>query len=645
MPGKYSYNAVLSDYSSQGLIPLSNTKQIEYERESGTETARSANRARSQSALKARSTHGIPPVSGQRVVIQDSDSECDSLPSVRAQTSQSHRVSYTPQRQPRLDRTQRKQVRIEKPLPSPPKTSTPARSRPGGVRAFIAARYQEEVGALPGPGSSLPDLSLHEFLNSVSQKPETTKHQPRDDHLVPPKSSASSHNRDISVKEFLNLVPSPPPELGSGLPHKPQNPPVSSGAHRSLLVSRLPKGVELPARQTREPISAAKRSGLPQSSRPEARAQPALSDVKARTPQISKTVAATQRASPRAVPASHEPPKKLERGQPKKTPPQEHFGKDYSLDFDGFADTEVSYFPHMGPAVASTAPLDRVSSLKSSTRRSDTPQSATTVLAVSGRGHRLGPTRSKPEQNVDFTATPPISPQDSTFHTDDQLSPGNESATTYERSIRSPQPPKLEHKRRNSGSWSLPAIQQSVSNSNSFSNMFEDRGGRNVLIFTSDEEDSQEEVGETDEDDLPTPRIQKLEEDVRFPSNEWGMISAGKQFTPDSKDPDNMSDGSAVYPPDIGRRFSGSESPLALALQSMRHGGELGAAYKPPQSRFMLRNTVNASEILGRLGLKKTSVMNDKASTMSSSTSGKSRDQARPYHPASSSRGRLPVSK
>lgn len=174
--------------------------------------------------------------------------------------------------------------------------------------------------------------------------------------------------------------------------------------------------------------------------------------------------------------------------------------------------------------------------------------------------------------------------------------------------------------------------------------MFEERGGRNILIFTSDEEDNQEE-DDADEDDLPTPRLQKLEEDVRFPSNEWGMISAGKQFTPCSKDPDNMSDGSAVYPPDIGRRFSGNESPLALALQSMRHGGELGAAYKPPQSRFALK-TVNASDILGRLGLKKTSVVSDKASTIASSTSGKSKDKARPeFHPASSSRGRLPVSR
>lgn len=171
---------------------------------------------------------------------------------------------------------------------------------------------------------------------------------------------------------------------------------------------------------------------------------------------------------------------------------------------------------------------------------------------------------------------------------------------------------------------------------------------RNILIFTSDEENGDEEE-EEEEDELPTPRLQRLEEDVTYPSAGWGMISAGRHVIPGAKDADSMSDLSAVFPPDIGRFNSGGErgSPLAVALQSMQHGGELGVAYKP-QSRSIFGRSLKTSEILQRLGMKrnKSEVGSIGGSVGGDSASGKSKTTAkdgRPkYHRSSSARGRLP---
>jgi hypothetical protein len=656
MPGKYSYNAVLSDFSSQGLIPLPNDKQIDSQRESESNRP---TRSRSHSALNG----GPAPVSsvrpGQRIVIRDSDSEDDA-----PEPPQRPQARSVPIRQTRPKHAeQRKHVRIEKPLPSTPRKAIPEPRRTGGVRAFIAARHQEELSALTEPESSAPEISLHEFLDSVPRSPERARRQPRQAHLMSTRSSGSSHVRDLSVSEFLNLVPNPPPEVetkvgigerspvssvAKALPlgsHPPmvysRKPPVSPDARASPLVSRLPRGIELSTRQPLTPPSTEKKSRTPAHAKNASTSRRSLGserpigspipERKTSIPASSNVTRTAKMTSPILAVASRTTESELRRGQPEKSPPQEHFGTDYDLDFDGFTDQESSYFPRMDSINPKPAPAKRLE-----TRHSR-----------SLRHTKVIPSRNKRDLNTKPAATPPISPQESTFQTDDQLSPGHESNTTYDQSIRSAKPPlNSEQKQGTSGSWSLPAIKKSESDTNSFSNMFEDKAGRNILIFTSDEEDKDGE-DDSDEDDLPTPRVQKLEVDPSLPSTEWGMISAGKQFNPNSKDSDSMSDLSAVYPPDIGRHYGGDESPLDFALQSMQHGGELGAsAYKQQQSRFALRKTINTSEILGRLGLRRSSTISDKGIIIAGSASGKSKTQARPpYHPASSSRARLPMNK
>jgi hypothetical protein len=672
MPGKYSYNAVLSDYSSQGLIPLPNDKEIDFQRDSST--PRPSKRAGRQSTGQDAFDPSSPASLGRRVVIQDSDSDDDHVrtrprPARASSPAPNKSIQRTepvkpPERRPQTQRAQHaKTVKTKSSLPSAPAETSSESRRSGGVKAFMAARYQQEVGGRTQDN----DISLHEFLDSVPRSPERTKKQPREAHLMLPRTSHVQNDHEISVMDFLDQVPSPPAK--GDMPKSKDEarpPPKSPNVQPSSRVSRLPKGVELPARPRNHGPSA-KDSRKPPQARVASEIQPRRStqeQTRRRTllaeaemvRKVTAALAPQQAAADRKFIPSTPPEQNVDRKHQLetsavKTPRQEPLDQEYDLNFEGFADEETSYFPSMGSAMPSASRPVRVDSLKTSVARSTTPQSMLSSQTTSSRHAKPGKVKSitgppaAQTARASNLATPPITPRDAVFPTGSPLSPTRDSTTTYERTMQSLQPLNAALKKRTSASWSLPPIKQSGEESDGFSDMFKttNQSSKNILIFTSDEE----EEADVD-DDVPTPQLQKLVEDVRFPSTEWGMISAGKNFTPGSRDPDSMSDLSAVYPPDIGRKHGGKDydSPLAVTLQNMRHGGELGQAYKPQQSRFAFRKPAKTTQILGKLGLRRTSSVSDKHSIVGSSMNGKSRPKERPaFHPSLSSQARLPTAK
>jgi hypothetical protein len=82
-------------------------------------------------------------------------------------------------------------------------------------------------------------------------------------------------------------------------------------------------------------------------------------------------------------------------------------------------------------------------------------------------------------------------------------------------------------------------------------------------FYSSDEAETEEQ-----DCDLPTPKLQSIPE-TELMTSHWGMISAGQNVLPRVLEEDELSEVSAVFPPDIGRyRYAGAgEGPLALALR------------------------------------------------------------------------------
>ncbi|ETN41334.1 uncharacterized protein HMPREF1541_03269 [Cyphellophora europaea CBS 101466] len=676
MPGKYSHNVVLSDYSSQGLISIPNDKQINCLRDSATPRAASSASHRTRTHADAtqkspntgsaghafasaynqytihRSTHNP-----QRLLIIDSESD-EEHPEPPENGRTSTAVRTAPTRQARADTPQhfgpeavpktpgRKTPRAGAQNTVPPSEDSPSirsmrssvsKPRSGGVKAFIESRYKEEAAADQIADPATSTISLHEFLDSAPRSPAKSKPQARAPRMVPDKTADLLHDRGISVGEFLKLVPDPASAEALEEPLKPSRSETQSKPGPTPGVSRLPKGLRhgnptLPLKQTeagpskqprrRPPMPAAKFGSTSTLTRGPPSRSASTTPTVIRIPPGSINSTMTMK---NLRPSSPAPRMSVSQSR-LAAPPQDQHLDGYELDFDGFTDDGDSYFTSIpvtrssSKTVSRQTSLNRTWSVKSPVRRGNLPASPSAQTSTKTTSPQSTIKRSPKESLRAGGSNPPAGPSlDSPFD-EAEVQPGT------------------------SGSWGLPTIQLSGEDGDSLKNMFDvsdGSGDQNILIFTSDEE------GE-EEDDLPTPRLQKLEEDVQFPSSEWGMISAGRHVSPIGKDTDAMSDLSAVYPPDIGRYTSGGEddSPLAMALQNMRHGGEMGTSYKSSGRSLFRRRSINTTEILQKLGVRPTassrsvSGASGGADTASSKSNPKSGQK---YFPASSSRSRLPI--
>jgi hypothetical protein len=720
MPGKYSYNVVLADYSSQGLISLPNDKQLEYLREP-TEprtipTTSQLSRTRSQSAATrlsyqhTSSGHDIqlsrshkslaqanpaprsttPAPDGKRVLIFDSDSdggddEADRPPTSRSLATPTHHHTWERSQTPVAQYQQPHQtqkVDLDNGQPSHHQRdgvtsrssertlTSPPRRRAGGVRALIQARYDEELakavqaeeGSADRSRSTNP-MSLHEFLDSVPRSPSKAKPQPREPVAVPKKATRPLRDGEISVKQFLDLVPEPPQEKTQR-----SQPALARRHSQGDLISRMPRGVAF-QRPTPSPVPTGPprredryyRNGrgsvspLPRDHAVKPRTQISKPQDKSEWPQRSGQSAQMRPEAKVTLPT---PSSTTTSKQAKRSIPQEKLD-DYELDFDGFSEQQDSYFTTL-PPVSGDKPLG-----PSRLQGSNAPRELRTPGISPGLDERklsrIRDTQAPRAASGDDSATAsnqrrmiPSSPGSDSLGSLSSL--GVESHTTTGFSPRggaSEQKAKAPDRPNTADSWGLPSLVVSSEKGDEFGHMFNDerpdarRDDRNILIFTSDEEDEEDDDDEVD--DLPTPRLQRLEEDVQMASDQWGMISAGRHVPQHAKEPDTMSELSAVYPPDIGRYASSGDvgGPLAMALQGVRHGGELGYTYKPPPKPFY-RRAAKTTEILQKLGLRG-GASSSGGSTISGGSGGSGSTGTNPkprpkYHRASSARTRLPNS-
>jgi hypothetical protein len=153
---------------------------------------------------------------------------------------------------------------------------------------------------------------------------------------------------------------------------------------------------------------------------------------------------------------------------------------------------------------------------------------------------------------------------------------------------------------RSSESWTLAHLQEDY-DVDSFAHIVDELNEK-ITIFTSDEEDEN-----TEEGDLPTPRLQSIPESATFPSRRWGTISSGQHESARCKDDDEMSETSAVFPPDIGRYkyVCEGEGPLALTFSEMADDeGKSKGSKVSKGRRGKLRRGVSKTGLLERLRLR-----------------------------------------
>ncbi|KPI35871.1 uncharacterized protein AB675_11115 [Cyphellophora attinorum] len=785
MPGKYSYNLVLADYSSQGLISLPNDQQLQYLREDQPSrvgnTKNSTYRPRGPSGRPETAlSHASGQDSSRRVVIVDSDTSDDEVVRVEQDVSQQQSVERSAELLARnvgedggdraaLASTHQAVTNPQPHVPHPDSNDTSRKPRnrltkprrSGGVRALIQARYNEElaaaiaeeesagepvnhtpVGTEKGKndpqlgkveaaqtnGASAQDdaasaainkLSLHEFLDTVPRSPRKPKWQPRGPQREPGQHVDRPHTRSISVQEFLSLEPGPVTDgvatakskpststegTASGL-SKPSTstegtaseirkpaPPLNKKKSSPNLVSRLPRNV---SSQHQRPASS------PQHEKPQELVMPRASVDKPADPAPSTGKQTERPRSPdtdtvRHIGRSPSPQKPAEKDLRQHGPVRPVSKYMEEPDFDGFSDVDDdSYFPaiaHYSSAQTQSGPpanMRRSSSVRTSSHqrrdklsqvlgRPSRPSSAHGMDDILQLQHdRESAVQSRQRMIHDVASagrsrTPIGSPELSLTTASSSTSPFPRTPkTNMGASGKSSRQARVKPSG-STESWGLPNIVVSddkVESLSQFLGEHDESKSSNVMIFTSDEEE---------EDDYPTPRLQRLEEDVQMAPAKWGTISSGRQVNFTRKDADTMSEISAVYPPDIGRYTSNGEAggPLATALAGMRHGGELGATYKPGKSsRF--RRSMKPGDLLQKLGLKDRtpprpidsprpiqstttpsasspggaryyrppmprSASSQKSLSSKSGWSGSSSGRNPKYHPSSSSRGRLP---
>jgi hypothetical protein len=601
MPGKYSHGLVLAQYSSKGIISLPND---EYLKSLGQPRASSAAALRQRAAsnatkssgprsIAARSATSLPvcqkprvcgvtpsrPASSQnRVVIMESDSEREGDPEeseeeqwVRPWTRPPPRALRTTR--PRASAGVSSQVTPGAALARAQKTSTklaPARTterfidkkneeeritdpsnrlkKRGGVNALMRARYQAEMKKAAEAGSEDIEedavLSLRDILQT----------KPKPDH---------SKETPLTMREFLICEPDP---------HGVKQQPASSA-------------------QTGQDMDSAGSSST----------QPRVDLKSSRA--VHQSAYRMQNSSNAVQIASSSQPIPLKQYQ---TEP----------DFDCFAGpNEKAQFVVQPKPAQQTRPTTSWKDAQQSEPERTGPHtvehsvSATTVstLSVSEpdsgtmtdcRGSRTLVSRAKKKSGSHKRQDSSLSSMDSDLSSIFGMS--SVGATTMTTSGYSPAT-RLANKTTSKQAWHLPHAQQNQDGDN-FADMFHDINNT-TTIFTSDEEEGEQDDEVDKEPDLPPPRVQSIPESELFPGRQWGIISAGQNIRDRAREDDEMSDMSAVFPPDIGRSTHGGarEGSLPMAIAGKADEGSKAQRARGSTGKLKKQKRDTGQQLLQKL--------------------------------------------
>ena len=559
MPGKYSHGLVLAHYSAQGIISLPNDGYLKssaqpraasaaaFRQRTTSITTRSSGfhsvasrSAKSVGEIQQPRSHNLSgnatTTTPRRVVIVSTDSESENdtdeseaewvrpqviAPSVRSNGGKGlHRANPPNLNQSRNVRpdTQGADFGRARPTPNPkvekPELEekplaqvTPKKKKGGGVRALMQARYEAEMkkAAEEASGEDNEDTGLS--LREILRTPAAPK------------------EKALTVQEFLSNVPDPSTRRTEG---------------------------------TLEEISP----------------QPATSTP---NPTERSSVRSSQKARATAGSAYQQQNSKNQVHTSKPSTSQSAKAPEAEPSFDGFSDSEEqSDFPF--PTISDPGRKPQTSSkVHQTSERSANPRPEPSPTVVTHKqpaqdaiaseraitptlknARRLEMRKAKPVGNHKRAESSLASLESDMSSIFGMSSVGGTTQATSGYSLA----PRSVTKLANSKTWDSPQIRHGGT-SDDFGDMFRDINNT-TTIFTSDEEEDQHD----EERDLPAPRLQSIPESDLFRTGRWGMISSGQNTSNRARDEDEMSDMSAVFPPDIGRyKHDGyAGSPLAMAL-------------------------------------------------------------------------------
>lgn len=553
MPGKYSHGLVLAQYSSQGIISLPNddylgsaaqrrnaSAAVSRQRTTSNATKSSGHQA-AQSVQYARSTphsriYNLTPSSTRtpqkRVVIVQSDSEEEHdldeseeewvrpqprssqrfTPSTHAKTS-GPRISGTPLRQSTTRATEKPIQDISFTQQAPTESRMP-KNRSGGVRALIEARHKAEMEKASTNTTSEREpgkggLLLREFLQN------------------PPKPSAPAE-KPLTVQEFLQRMPAPDADAdGDGV--------TPGEVSKAAVSSEIP-----PIAQSDHRIKPNKGDHSP-----------------AYRWQDHKNLGKTDLA--------------------RTTEPRPH---EMEPDFGTFTDAEEgAHFPFP----VTSAPVRDIRSLQKVTRRvrDEKPDKMATKMT---RSSSHIPTEVDDGRRVDTTPrlqnslvreTKPQKKQPSRVRSESSLSSldsqgssifgmSSIGGTTQATSGYLITPRNL-NKTAYQRDWDLPRVRHGE-HDDSFDDILQSM--KNMTASSTSHE------GMDDEDHgFAAPRLPSTSKNELPSRRQWGTISTGRSTSARAREVDEMSETSAVFPPDIGRyKYEGEgTSPLTMAFAAMSH--------------------------------------------------------------------------
>ena len=544
MPSKYSHSHVLAQYSSQGIISLPNDDCLRASAQSRAasaavsrrRTASIATKSSGYQSLTSRSVNsggGVPgsrtynlagsgKASAQRrVVIVQSDSEDESnseeddeewvrpqpklsARSARPLRAQSPRpedstASRPPSTLPRASRIAQRQSakqasqKVIERMPETKESRMPPKTpkkKAGGVKALIQARHEADMNK-----AAHQDTEHTEPDNGLSLR----------EFLQTPNEFPAGIDKPLTVKEFLHHVPAPDAE--------PDNT-NSKGKAEKTVDSGVPPAIQS-VREHKSRSAISKSASRQQTLRNQTNVTKASSESSSLPHETEPNFAAFSDGQ-----EEPEFPFPIAHAQAKSNKPLNNASETSEI-----ATIKAMPTISLNPPEAAAAYTNDEAG-QAATTRPRNPRRQDAKPQKKGLSHSRAMS-SLSSLDIDVSSIFGVSSVGGTTQATSGYSPASRNKKLSQRD------------------WELPRFQLGAGG-DTFANMFHDINNT-TTTSTSDEEVNDQEH------DLPAPQLQSIPESELFTTGKWGTISAGQNTSTRARQADEMSEMSAVFPPDIGR--------------------------------------------------------------------------------------------